>query len=95
VTPVTIRWRVRGGEWRQGIDFRRGLLSPAEYDLVYARWTRQNKPWSNGRYRFYLVRAWDTRSLANGEHLIDVAASDSRGNTTVRSFEVTVRNGRS
>ena len=92
VTPAALRWRVRGRAWQAAADFRRGLPAADEYDRVYARWTRQNKPWRNGRYRFYLTRGWDTSSVPDGEHRIDVAATDTRGNTTVRSFLVRVRN---
>ena len=47
----------------------------------------------NGRYRFYLVHEWDTTALADGVHRIDVAATDSRGNTTVEHFEIRISNG--
>jgi hypothetical protein len=93
VTPASIRWRVRGGAWRTVVDFTHGIPADDRYDAVYALWTRQNKPWSNGRYRFYVVRGWDTTALPDGAHLVDVAAADTRGNTTVRSFPVRIGNG--
>ena len=92
VTPARISWRVRGGPWRPAVDFRRGVPRDERYGSVYALWTRQNKPWSNGRYRFYVARGWDTRSLADGVYELDIAASDTRGNTTVRTFAVRIEN---
>jgi hypothetical protein len=93
VTPALVRWRVRGDAWKIAVDVRRGVPTDDRYGAVYALWTRQNKPWSNGRYRFYLAHGWDTTALSDGTYVIDVAASDTRGNTTVRSFPIRVRNG--
>ena len=92
VTPALVRWRVRGQAWRTAVDFRRGIPADDRYGAVYAAWTRQNKPWSNGRYRFYLAHDWNTASVADGTHRIDVAATDTRGNTSVTSFDVRIRN---
>jgi murein DD-endopeptidase MepM/ murein hydrolase activator NlpD len=93
VTPAALRWRVRGGAWQRPVDFRRALPRAQAFDVVYAPWTRQNKPWRNGRYRFYLARGWDTRSLPNGAHAIEIEASDTRGNVTVETFALQVANG--
>jgi hypothetical protein len=93
VTPALIRWRVRGGPWQTAVDVRLHLPGDDRYDTVFALWTRQNKPWSNGRYRLYLTRGWNTAALVDGPCRIDVAASDSRGNTTLTSFDVRIRNG--
>jgi hypothetical protein len=93
VTPAALRWRVPGGAWQRPVDFRRALPRAQAFDVVYAPWTRQNKPWRNGRYRFYLARGWDTRSLPNGAHAIEIEASDTRGNVTVETFALQVANG--
>ncbi|HUP33466.1 MAG TPA: M23 family metallopeptidase [Gaiellaceae bacterium] len=92
VTPAVVRWRVLGHEWRTAIDFRRGIPHHDAFHIVYAPRTRQNKPWRNGRYRFYLTRGWPTTALPNGTYRIDVAATDTRGNTTVESFDIGIRN---
>jgi len=92
VTPALVRWRVRGKGWHVAVDYRTTIPDDGRYDRIYARWTRQNKPWSNGRYRIYLAHDWDTRSLPDGSYRIDVQASDTRGNTTIRSFAIGIRN---
>ncbi len=56
------------------------------------RWTRQNKRNRPGRYRFVLAPAWDTRSLADGRYVVEVAASDVSGNRTVARFPIRIAN---
>ena len=58
----------------------------------YARWTRQNKRSRPGRYRFVLAAAWDTRTLVDGLYVVEVAASDVSGNTTVVRFRIRAAN---
>jgi hypothetical protein len=95
VMPACIRWRIVGAStapngWRTAVDFRNGL--PAlPFEAVYARWTRQNKPWRNGRYRVLLAREWNTASLSPGRHRLEVVATDTRGNSVRRSASFTVR----
>ena len=96
VMPALVRWRLRGPRavavgWRTAADFR--LLIPANdlFATVYAPWTRQNKASRNGRYRIVLARNWDTARLGRGIYTVDVAATDTRGNTGRRSFAFTVR----
>jgi hypothetical protein len=98
VTPALLRWRVTTARgrvvqgWRTAIDHR--LVKPQDglFTAQYARWTRQNKRNRPGRYRFVLAAGWDTRTLADGRYLVEVAASDVSGNRTVRSFPVRVAN---
>ena len=98
VTPSLLRWRVTtpGGRvlrgWRTAIDHR--LVEPQDeaFGTQYARWTRQNKRNRPGRYRFVLAPAWDTRSLADGRYVVDVAASDVSGNRTVARFPIRIAN---
>lgn len=98
VTPALLRWRLitPGGRvaqgWRTAIDHR--LVKPADeaYTTEYARWTRQNKRNRPGRYRFVLATAWDTRTLADGRYVVEVAASDVGGNRTVSRFPIRIAN---
>jgi hypothetical protein len=102
VTPALLRWRVTttGGRvvkgWRTAIDHR--LVKPGDglFTGQYARWTRQNKRNRIGRYRFVLAAAWNTRTLADGGYVVDVAASDVSGNRTVARFPIRIatRNAR-
>jgi hypothetical protein len=95
VTPAVVRWRIIGGADRPlttAVDFRRVIPADPEYGSVYARWTRQNKRYRVGRYRFYLVRSWNTRALRDGVHTVEVVASDTAGNRTATRFTVIVRN---
>jgi hypothetical protein len=95
VTPALMRWRVVGRAgavtpWTTAVDFRLQIPSDDDYDRIYARWTRQNHPWSNGRYRLVLAHAWDSRSVAPGRYEIEVAASDTSGNVGSRRFPVRI-----
>lgn len=97
VTPARLRWRTvdrrgRATPWRTAVDFTWTIPSPSLYDSVYAPWTRQNKPWRDGRYRVLLAHEWDSHSLANGRHVLEVEATDTRGNSTRRSVRFSVAN---
>ena len=76
--------------WRTPIDHR--LVEPDDglFTTQYARWTRQNKRNRPGRFRFVLAAAWDTRTLADGRYLVEVAASDVSGNKTVARFPIRI-----
>jgi Peptidase family M23 len=85
VTPALLRWRVlRGAKvvrpWHTPIDFRNGLLPANRFASVYGPGTRQNKPGKPGRYRFFLAHTWSTRTLPNGQYMLEVAAVDMSGN---------------
>jgi len=102
VAAALIKWRLTGPRefsaspsWHIAVDFRHSLPT-TPFIHVYARWTRQNRPWihhGRGRYRFFLAERFDTHSLPNGTYRLVVCASDTAGNTTqaVRTF--TVANG--
>lgn len=98
VTPALLRWRVTAGDgrvvrpWRTAIDHRRVKPDDDAFTSEYARWTRQNKRNRPGRYRFVLAAAWDTRTLADGLYVVEVAASDVSGNRTLARFPVRVAN---
>jgi hypothetical protein len=102
VAPALVRWRLSGDRslasaaaWHVAADFR-GALPRAPFASVYARWTRQNHPWrrlGQGRYRFVLVRGFDSRTLPDGRYRLEVEASDTRGNATRASTVFVVANG--
>jgi hypothetical protein len=98
VTPALVEWRIAGpralagASWHVAADFRRALPT-VPFSSVYARWTRQNHAWSLARYRFVLLRGWDTRSLANGTYRLVVRVTDTRGNTSTGERPFVVVNG--
>ena len=98
VMPAVVRWRLVGsrglsGRWHTAVDLRNALPSGG-YDCVYAKWTRQNKPWRAGRYRIYLASRLDTTRYADGRYLVEVRTADATGNGVMATFPVTIRNGR-
>ncbi len=78
--------------WRTAIDHRPVEPDDDAFATEYARWTRQNKRNRPGRYRFVLAPAWDTRTLAYGRYVVEVAASDVSGNRTVARFPIRIAN---
>ena len=97
VMPAIVRWRVVGRHnaatpWKTAIDFSGTIPAPSMFDTAYAPWTRQNHAWRAGRYRVQLARDWDSRSLPNGAHLLEVEAADTRGNRTRRSIRFSLAN---
>ena len=98
VMPAMVSWRLVGtrglsGRWYTALDLRNALPSGG-YDCVYAKWTRQNKPWRAGRYRVYLASRLDTSRFADGTYLVEVRTADAAGNAGTATFPVTIRNGR-
>ena len=53
---------------------------------TYTSWTRQNKKIWDARYGFYLAHGFDTRALRDGTYLVQVKATDIRGNSGTTSF---------
>ena len=98
VTPALVRWRLVDSSgatvmpWVTAIDFRMRIPADDAYGRVYARWTRQNRPWSNGRYRIVLARGWDTSTLARGAYHIEIRAADTHGNSSSQRFPIRVAN---
>lgn len=98
VAPALLEWRLAGTRaataWHVAFDVR-GSLPASAFSTVYAKWTRQNHPDRSqlGRYRYLLVRAFDTRSLPNGTYRLVVRAADTRGNSSTTSRAFTVANG--
>jgi peptidase M23-like protein len=92
VTPALLRFRVtKVGEasapWRTAADFREHMLDRTEFGSVYSTATTQNHEGRPGTYGFILSSAWRP---AAGAYRVDVAASDTRGNTAVGSVVVRV-----
>ena len=54
--------------------------------------TTQNHPNSPGVYHFWLARAFDTGKHPNGDYLLEVEASDVRGNPNTGRLAVTFAN---
>ena len=71
------------------------IPSDDRFTAQYGRWTRQNKRNRIGRYRFVLAAAWETRSLADGRYVVEVAASDVSGNRTSSNPNVLIAAGSS
>jgi len=90
-TPELLRWRLVSNDialipWTVAADFD-AYLPRRRFGQIYAPGTRQNLPGRAGRYVFRLMH--DVR-LADGRYLLEVRASDTRGNTGSSSsgFEV-------
>ncbi len=98
VTPALIRWRLLSEATgkaliptRTSLDSRLNKLKVAPTE-VFAPGTRKNGVRRVGVYNFWLVRGLDSSELRNGAYRLVVLASDSRGNTTRKTFELTVDN---
>ena len=97
LTPALLQWRLLDGKrvvagWRTAIDFRLTYPSNDLWGRTYTRWTRQNKKIWDARYGFYLAHGFDTRVLRDGTYLVQVKATDIRGNSGTRSFPLRVAN---
>lgn len=97
VTPSLLRWRIlRHGRvvvpWQTGPDFRFRVLTPDRFASVYAPGTRANHRGEPGYFSFYLVHGWSSTSIANGTYVLEVAASDIRGNTGLSLFAIRIAN---
>jgi hypothetical protein len=80
-SPALVRWRLVGdgidSDWSVAEDANVYHL-PDEFDQIYAPGTRQNFAGRPGRYVFWLTHGM---ALPDGHYVLDVEASDTRGNT--------------
>jgi hypothetical protein len=105
VTPALVRWRLlRGAQavvpWQVAVDFRGSFhpniqgspASDVHFGAVYAPDTDQNHPNAPGLFHFWLKRGFDTRSHPDGDYVLEVEASDVRGNPRTADISVTITN---
>jgi hypothetical protein len=105
VTPARIRWRLMRAEqevvpWHVACDFRTSFhpnvqgnpASDVNFDAVYAPDTTQNHPNMPGVFHFWLERGLDTSRYPNGGYVLEVEASDVRGNPRTGTLAVTFVN---
>jgi Peptidase family M23 len=105
VTPALIRWRLTKraaapGAWRVAVDHRASFHpdvrgnppSDVGFAAVYAPDTTQNNPNSPGTFHFWLTRRLDTTAYADGAYVLEVEASDVRGNARARTLALTFVN---
>jgi Peptidase family M23 len=107
VAPACIRWRLRRGAqpvvpWQVAFDHRTSLhpdvqgnpASDVNFDAVYAPDTRQNHPNTPGLFHFWLKRGFDTSRHPDGAYMVEVEASDTRGNPNTGNLAVTFVNAK-
>jgi hypothetical protein len=98
VVPTLVRWRLVGprgvGSWKVAADFSLVIPPASAFGAVYAQWTRQNHANRPGRYRIFLAHSWNSTSVTDGSHGIQVETVGAGGMRNVRTFEIVVRNGR-
>jgi hypothetical protein len=105
VTPALIRWRLMYATqplvpWQVAVDHRNSFQPNVQGDpatdvnfaAVYAPDSTQNNPNSPGVFHFWLKRGFDTSRHPNGNYLLEVEASDVRGNPNVGQLAVTFAN---
>ena len=105
VTPARIRWRIlRAGTavvpWQVAVDHNTSFhpnvqgnpASDLNFDTIYAPDTTQNRPNAPGLFRFWLRRGFDTSQYQNGPHVLQVEATDVRGNPRTSNLAVVFTN---
>jgi hypothetical protein len=105
VTPARIRWRLMHATqslvpWQNAVDHRNSFHSNVQgspgsdvnFGSVYAPDTTQNNPNMPGRFHFWLKRGFDTSRYPDGNYVLEVEASDVRGNPSTRKLAVTFIN---
>jgi hypothetical protein len=105
VTPAQIRWRLMRATqpvipWQTAVDHRNSFRpnvqgSPAtdvNFSTVYAPDTTQNNPNTPGLFHFWLSRGFDTSRYPDGSYVLEVEASDVRGNPRTAKLTVTFAN---
>jgi hypothetical protein len=88
VTPALLRWRVEGGRWHTGVDFRHKMLDRRLFATIYTPATRQNHKGEPGNFSFHFHWSVSGRQLAAAALTIEVAASDTAGNCTIVAAQI-------
>jgi hypothetical protein len=90
-----VKWRlleapgVPISPWIVAVDFRTFRMNATLFSDIYAPGTRQNAPGLPGRDLVYLVHGFDSTRL-QGTYEVEVSASDSAGNTTVKKVRLVI-----
>jgi hypothetical protein len=105
VTPARIRWRLTHAAhptipWQTAFDCRNSFhpnvqgspASDVNFDSVYAPDTTQSNPNTPGLFHFWLQSGFDTSHHPDGSYLLEVEASDVRGNPNHGHLPVTFAN---
>jgi len=97
VMPALVRWRLldRSGRsvvgWRHAVDFRSTIPPASAFDEIWAPGVTQNHVRAPGRYRLALVRSF--AGLRAGTYVVEIAASDTRGNASTSRFRIAIPRG--
>jgi hypothetical protein len=75
-------------------DVQGSPASDVNFGAVYAPDTTQNNPNMPGLFHFWLKRGFDTGGYPDGGYVIEVEASDVRGNPSTANLAVTLVNAR-
>jgi len=107
VTPALVRWRLmRAAQalvpWQIAVDHRNSFRpdvqgsppSDVNFGAVYAPDTTQSNPNMPGLFHFWLSRAFDTSHYADGGYVLEVEASDVRGNPSTANLAVAFANAK-
>jgi hypothetical protein len=98
LAPATIWWDlvdVNGGivDESVAVSLEFALPPNADYDLIYAPGTYQNKPNRPGHYVYWVAHALDTTMFPDGTYRLEVFASDTRHNVGTAETDLTIANG--
>lgn len=105
VAPALIRWRLlREAQpvlpWQVAVDHCNSFHpnvqgsppSDVNFDSIYAPDTTQNTPNMPGLFHFWLKRGFDTSRYPDDDYLLEVEASDVRGNARTGNLAVRFAN---
>lgn len=105
VTPSRIRWQLLHAarpvvSWQVAVESGTSFhpevqgnpASDINFGSVYAPDTTENRPNIPGLFHFWLKRGFDTRRYPDGAYVLEVEASDVRGNRSTQSLAVTFAN---
>jgi hypothetical protein len=98
LTPASVAWRLRTADGvlvrplRTVFDCLNAKPADTLFWDVFGPGTSQNRPRAPGAYRFRLAHDFDTFEYPDGEYLVQVVASDVRGNIVVATFPITIQN---